>query len=125
MTANPVTQLAPLSLFKVISSVSAGTNEGRWIYTVRPASSFDAVNDATGAFTLEFGQIDGYSYLGINVYELGNTTTVHQGITISGLPGTFALQAIPNDRIVPGIMIDPENPKVILFWPNQFDGACS
>lgn len=125
MTPNPVTQLAPVTLFQVQSSVSAGTDEGRWIYTVRPASNFDAVVDAAGSWTVEYGEVESYDFVGLNVYELGNTTTNHMGIALSSLPGTYAVQPIPDDRIVPGIMIDPEDPKVILFWPNQFDGACS
>lgn len=124
MTPTPVTQLPPLSLFMVTDSETAGTNEGRWIYTVRPASSFDAVVDASGNWTVEFGKVESYSFVGINVYELGNTTTTHQGVTISSIPGTYALQPIPTNRIVPGLMIDPENPKVLLFWPGQFDGSC-
>ena len=125
MTPTPITQLPPLSLFRVQSSVSAGTDEGRWIYTVEPASSFESVVNSLGTWTLDFGEVESSSFVGINVYELGNTTTTHHGIDPTTLPGTFELQPIPDDRIVPGLMIDPENPKVILFWPNQFDGACS
>ncbi len=125
MTPNPYNQLAPVSLFEIQSATSAGTNAGRWVYVVKPAATFAAVNDATGAMTIDHGEVDSYTFQAVNVYEIGNTTTVHLGITIADLPGTFALQPIPTGRIVPGIMIDPENPKVVVFWPNQFDGACS
>ena len=125
MTANPYNQLPPMTLFKVSSSVSAGTDEGRWVYTVQPAVAIAAVVGATGSYSFEAGLVENGTYLGINVYEFGNDTTSHYGIDPSSLPGTFALQPIPDDRIVPGMMIDPENPKVLLFWPNQFDGLCS
>jgi len=125
MTANPYNQLPPMTLFKVTDSVSTGTNEGRWVYTVRPAVVNEAIVDSGGNFTFEAGLVENGTYLGINVYEFGNTTTYHQGVVRANLPGTFALQPIPDDRIVPGMMIDPENPKVLLFWPNQFDGGCS
>jgi len=124
MTPNPYNQLPPMTLFKVTSSESAGTDEGRWVYTVSPAMAVEAVVDSSGGYTFEAGIVENGSYLGINVYEFGNDTTEHQGVVIANLPGTFALQPIPDDRIVPGMMIDPENPKVLLFWPNQFDGTC-
>ena len=90
-----------------------------------PASNFNAVVSSSGTWSVEYGAIESDVFVGLNVYELGNTTSAHMGITLSTLPGTYAVQPIPDDRIVPGIMIDPEDPKVILFWPNQFDGACS
>jgi len=57
----------------------------------------------------------------VNAFESGNTSTQSMGILHSDLPGTYQLQAIPDDTIVP-LWITPVG--AFLMWPNQFDGEC-
>lgn len=57
----------------------------------------------------------------LNVFEMANTSTHSMGIAHADLPGTYELQPIPNDTIVP-IWAHPNG--FITLWPNQFDGDC-
>lgn len=113
-----------VQFFRVIESTPFTTTDiGKWEYTViavYPTMSTDADE-------VEWTDSDQSAFNGaLNLYEQGNTTTVHMGITIANLPGTFELQPIPDDAIVPGMYISAQNFDAVFLWyPNQFDGACS
>ena len=81
---------------------------------VGPTNSFSTTievpdNSGPGQYTL------------LNVFEMANTATHSMGIAHADLPGTYELQPIPTDTIVP-IWAHPNG--FITLWPNQFDGEC-
>ena len=105
--------------FKVLSSSVVDSN--RWKYIVQPVTVQLLDTDAPAVGSTA---ISAY-HEAWNVYEVANTSTVAMGITVANLPGTFELKAIPDDTIVPGFYTQGEGRMaVLLFWPNQFDGAC-
>ena len=113
-----------VQFFRVIESTPFTTSGiGKWEYTViavYPTMSSDADE-------VEWTDSDQSAFYGaLNLYEQANTTTVHQGITVSTLPGTFELKPIPDNSIVPGQYISSQNFDGVFIWyPNQFDGSCS
>ena len=106
--------------FKVVSSTSVATHQ--WSYVVQPCILGVYDTDVPKASVMT----DATYVKAWNVYEIGNTATVAMGITVADLPGTFALAPIPDDAIVPGCYAQGEERMMVyLWWPNQFDGACS
>ena len=113
-----------VQFFRVISATAHGTaGIGKWSYkviAVYPVMSADR-DEVTWSDSSQ-SAISG----ALNLYEQANTTTEHMGIDPSTLPGTFELQPIPDDAIVPGLYISSQQfDGVFLWYPNQFDGACS
>ena len=110
----------PSQFWRVQSSTP--TNSGQWKYTVisvEPRVATDP-EDLTWDDVAQTGFINA-----INLYEQGNTTTSHMGISVSSLPGSFVLQPIPDDTIVPGTYVSAQDADfIVLLWPNQFDGVC-
>jgi hypothetical protein len=90
------------------------TDLRKWNYTVEIVE-FDGVAWNDHAFPPELSDVR-------NVFESANTSTFSMGIDHTSLPGTYQLQPIPDDAIVP-VWITPVG--AFLMWPNQFDGACS
>ena len=83
---------------KITSSTAMNAPaDGRWIYTVVEVlfTNDRTIEDLSGATDQPLN-----SWNVINLREMGNTTTVHDGVTIADLPGTFALQPIPNGAMV-------------------------
>ena len=112
-----------VQFFRVIESTPFTTSDiGKWEYTViavYPTMSSDADE-------VEWTDSDQSAFYGaLNLYEQANTTTVHMGITVANLPGTFELKPIPDESIVPGVYVSAQNFDGVFIWyPNQFDGAC-
>ena len=112
---------------KVIESEAVPTDppggvSNRWKYQLE-SLKFDPQTGTIGSpadkFTLPRAGV-------WNVCELANTQTVAMGITIANLPGTFALQPVPDGTIVPvWLGVDDSSEWTgFLIWPNQFDGEC-
>jgi hypothetical protein len=110
----------PSQFWRVQSSTP--TNSGQWKYTVisvEPRVATDP-EDLTWDDVAQTGFINA-----INLYEQGNTSSSHMGISVSSLPGSFVLQPIPDDTIVPGTYVSAQDADfIVLLWPNQFDGTC-
>ncbi len=115
---------------KIISSTAIDGESGRWQYLVQVVEFGSSVTDVPTVPTVPAGgpeQLKAY-----NMYEYNNTSSSHMGVDPASLEGTFALQPIPNDTIVPafianGRAADTEATKgamVMLLFPNQFDGDC-
>ena len=110
----------PSQFWRVQSSTA--TNSGQWKYTVISVESRVATDpeDLTWDDVAQTGFINA-----INLYEQGNTSSSHMGISVSSLPGSFVLQPIPDDTIVPGTYVSAQDADfIVLLWPNQFDGTC-
>jgi hypothetical protein len=120
MVAGYLNNIEPaVHTFKVLSSEVIDDN--RWKYVVQPVTVQLLDTDAP----VTAAPADEAFHEAWNVYEVANTSTVAMGITVADLPGTFDLQPIPDDSIVPGFYTQgEERMAVLLFWPNQFDGAC-
>tara|TARA_R110000851_G_scaffold149007_5_gene289469 strand:+ start:160 stop:627 length:468 start_codon:yes stop_codon:yes gene_type:complete len=107
---------------KIIDVTAGATGFGQWIYQVSEVtfSSNEDFAVMTGGFT---------STHCINLAERGNTATVHSGITVSSLPGTFDLTYIPTGAVVAVYIAsngNATNPNTVWFdRPGEFDGACS
>jgi hypothetical protein len=110
----------PSQFWRVQSSTP--TNSGQWKYTVisvEPRVATDP-EDLTWDDVAQTGFLNA-----INLYEQGNTSSSHMGISVSSLPGSFVLQPIPDDTIVPGTYVSAQDADfIVLLWPNQFDGTC-
>jgi hypothetical protein len=105
--------------FKVRSS--SVIDDNRWKYVVQPVAVQLLETDAP----VTAAPADEAFFEAWNVYEIANTADLAMGIAVADLPGTFELQAIPTDSIVPGFYTQgEERMAVLLFWPNQFDGDC-
>ena len=93
----------------------------RWKYVVRPVS-VQLLN--TDDATFEHPNVPAY-FSAWNIFEIGNSASSAMGIDPSTLPGTYELKPISNGTVVPGFYTQGEGRMVVLlFWPNQFDGAC-
>ena len=110
----------PSQFWRVQSSTP--TNSGQWKYTVisvEPRVATDP-EDLTWDDVAQTGFINA-----INLYEQGNTSSSHMGISVSSLPGSFVLKPIPDDTILPGTYVSAQDADfIVLLWPNQFDGTC-
>ena len=106
-----------------IIDVTAGTSGfGQWIYQVSEVTF--STNEAFAVMA------DGFTSTHcINLAERGNTATVHSGITISTLPGSFELKYIPTGAVVAVYIAsngNAANPNTVWFdRPGEFDGACT
>ena len=99
---------------------------GKWLYTITEVV-FET--DRTSTDLTTSGSAIQYTNA-INLAEMGNTTTVHNGVTIADLPGTIALQPIANDTHVlfwiRGNRETSGNRYTAYFsQPGEFDGDCS
>ena len=65
----------------------------------------------------------------VNLAEFGNTATTESGLTIENLPGSYRIQRIPNDTVVPVFVAPTGNAtRPFVAWfdrAGEFDGNCA
>ncbi len=93
----------------------------RWYYEVELVEYDPTSTGPTNSFSTPIEVPDTGVLSLLNVFEMANTATHSMGIAHADLPGTYELQPIPTDTIVP-IWAHPNG--FITLWPNQFDGDC-
>ena len=117
-------------MFKVLSSTlqtenvgdpPVATGQNRWVYVVQPCT--------VQVLDTDVPKVEVFStsppVKAWNLYEVTNTDTTAMGVTVEDLPGSFDLQPIPNNTVVPGSYTQGEERNFVFLWyPNQFDGAC-
>lgn len=115
-------------MFKVLSATlqtelvdEIPTGQNRWLYVVQPCTTQVLNTDKPVVQVISTAP----PVKAWNLYEVDNDHTIAMGVTVANLPGSYDLQPIPDDTVVPGSYTQGEERNFVFLWyPNQFDGAC-
>lgn len=98
------------------------TNGKRYIYDVKEVRFGDDYLSQVVQDGFEHDRV-------VNLAEFGNTATTESGLTIADLPGSYRIQRIPNDTIVPVYVAPTGNAsRPFVAWfdrAGEFDGNCA